>query len=288
MALSMTGYGIAAAKFAEKQITVELRSLNSKQMDVNFRTPPVYRELEADLRALLQELQRGKIDVQITCKCVNASPQLVINETLFLQYLLQFKAIAAAQHADLQISAGDILALPGVIDTQDAAPAEDEKKVLLDCFSAALQSLIAFRKQEGEALIRDILQHVQAIEQLLMQIEPFENERVGNVKIKLQQALAVAVDVAQIDNNRLEQELIYYLEKFDVTEEKTRLRHHCLYFAQTVKEENAGRKLGFIAQEMGREINTLGSKSNHSQMQHIVVQMKDELEKIKEQLLNIL
>jgi uncharacterized protein (TIGR00255 family) len=257
-------------------------------MDVNFITPLVYREVEADLRALLLELQRGKRDVQITCKCVNAAPQLVINESLFSQYLSQFKAIAAARHADLQISAGDILALPGVIDAQEAAPAEDEKRALLDCFSAALQSLIAFRKQEGEALIRDILLHVQTIEQLLLQIEPFENERVENVKTRLQQALAAAVDIAQIDNNRLEQELIYYLEKFDVTEEKTRLRHHCLYFAATVKEENAGRKLGFIAQEMGREINTLGSKSNHSQMQHIVVQMKDELEKIKEQLLNIL
>ncbi|GHT15975.1 hypothetical protein AGMMS4956_17200 [Bacteroidia bacterium] len=284
----MTGFGAAAADFADKRIAVELRSLNSKQLDLNLKIPSCYREIEADIRALLQVLQRGKVEVIVSLQSPQTLAATVINEPLFGEYLSQLKAVAAKYGNDFSITAGDILPLPNVLNTQEKSLTEPEKQVVLECTQKAIGALTAFREQEGCVLIGDILQRVEIILSLLKQITPFEKERIETVKTSLLQALRGITEEFSVDKNRFEQELIYYFEKFDITEEKTRLEQHCKYFTATSKEVGAGRKLGFIAQEMGREINTLGSKSNHSQMQHIVVQMKDELEKIKEQLLNLL
>jgi uncharacterized protein (TIGR00255 family) len=285
----MTGYGIASAQGDNKTITVELRALNSKQLDLMMKLPTSFREAEADVRALLQALERGKIDVLANYKSENNASALGLNEKLFGEYLSRINAVVAGQRVAVQITAGDILKLPGVVDTQDEKMNDSDRTALVAATQSAMQALVAFRKKEGESLMRDILARVLLIEQLLLQTEPYERERTDNIRNKLRQALANNPEIATaIDQNRMEQEMIYYFEKLDVTEEKTRLRQHCRYFAETAEEGGTGRKLGFIVQEMGREINTLGSKANHSAMQHIVVQMKDELEKIKEQTLNIL
>jgi uncharacterized protein (TIGR00255 family) len=289
MTLSMTGFGIAEADCEGKRIVAEVRSLNSKQLDTSIKLPPAYRPLELDVRTMLQTLQRGKIDMFVSYKSTQeTAPMQLINQTLFVQYWQQLKDIEASLHTCLHIKAGDILCLPEVANAVEYAITEKEKSAALDCCSGAIKSLTQFREKEGAILMQDILHRVQLIEHLLMESNPLDMERIENLKERLRQSVASAVELPQIDQNRFEQELIYYLEKFDVTEERTRLMQHCHYFVETANEECAGRKLSFIAQEMGREINTLGSKANHSGLQRIVVQMKDELEKIKEQVLNIL
>lgn len=283
----MTGYGKAEALCSEKKITVELRSVNSKQLDAIIRAPLAYRELEPEIRRRLALLQRGKVEAFITVESSEALPAAAINAELFKSYYGYLKELLSTV-GESAVPVEAILKLPEVIASAKSEVAEEEATCVLGCVDSAVQQLALFREQEGATIMADILQRVALIGELLTQVEPFEAERIASVKVRLRQALDEAVGAAAVDANRFEQELIYYLEKLDVTEEKTRLHSHCSYFVQTASEPGAGRKLGFIAQEMGREINTLGSKANDSNMQRVVVCMKDELEKIKEQLLNVL
>lgn len=282
----MTGYGKAEAMYEEKKITVELRSVNSRQLDIIIKAPPLYRELEQEFRRRLTPLQRGKVEMFISVESSGVSPVASINVEVFKSHYACLKALMI--EIGETISADAILRLPDVVGSSGAELSESEAACALACIDVAVEQLTLFREQEGAAIAADILQRVALIGDLLAQVETFEGARIESVKTRLRQALDEAVGAGAVDANRFEQELIYYLEKLDVTEEKTRLRGHCAYFVQTAKEPGAGRKLGFIAQEMGREINTLGSKANDGDMQRIVINMKDELEKVKEQLLNVL
>ena len=290
MVKSMTGFGKGEAALRNKKITVEIRSLNSKQLDLSLRLPAVYRQSEYEIRNLIaRTIQRGKVDVFVTVESQAVETSARINREVFREYLrqmndtLSFSGIDAGYDAILPV----IMRLPDVVATEAEAISEEEHAALLAAVEAAAAHLDAFREQEGAILIADLLRRVELIEQYKTEVVPFEKARTETVKARILDNLSkLAVDV---DRNRLEQEMIFYLEKLDITEEKVRLDNHCHYFREVAgSEEDAGRKLGFIAQEMGREINTMGSKANEANIQRIVVQMKDELEKIKEQVLNIL
>ena len=292
MLASMTGFGKAETQYNGKNITVEVKSLNSKQLDLNLKVPLIYRDREYEIRNLLaSKLVRGKIDFYINYeekKETSASP---INAGVFKSYYDQLQKIS--DDCKITISAEpviqSILRLPDVLKIEKVEVTDEEWISLFSCINSAIDKLIAFRHQEGKALEKDISERVRLIENLLEQVDPFEKQRIDNVKSRLSENLKSISKEIKVDKDRYEQELIYYLEKMDITEEKVRLRNHCEYFINTLKEEHpVGRKLGFISQEMGREINTLGSKANQTDIQKIVVQMKDELEKIKEQTLNIL
>jgi len=288
----MTGFGKAEIQFNGKNITVEVKSLNSKQLDLNVKTPMIYRDREYDIRNLLtSKLTRGKVDFYINVDEKKENSALPINAGVFKSYYEQIQKISN----DCNISITQepvfqtILRLPDVLKIEKVEVTDEEWNAVFECINAALEKMLLFRQQEGKALEKDITERVRLIEDLLDKIEPFEKQRLETVKNKLQESLKNLGKEIKIDNDRFEQELIYYLEKMDVTEEKVRLRNHCKYFINTVNEDlPVGRKLGFILQEMGREINTLGSKANQADMQKFVVLMKDELEKIKEQSLNIL
>ena len=288
MVKSMTGFGKGEAALRNKKITVEIRSLNSKQLDLSLRLPAVYRQSEYEIRNLIaRTIQRGKVDVFVTVESQAVETSAHINREVFREYLrqmndtLSFSGIDAGYDAILSV----IMRLPDVVATEAEAISEEEHAALLAAVEAAAAHLDAFREQEGAILIADLLRRVELIEQYKTEVVPFEKARTETVKARILDNLSkLAVDV---DRNRLEQEMIFYLEKLDITEEKVRLTNHCNYFREVASsEEGAGRKLGFIAQEMGREINTMGSKANDIQI--LVVKMKDELEKIKEQVLNIL
>ena len=288
MVKSMTGFGKGEAALRNKKITVEIRSLNSKQLDLSLRLPAVYRQSEYEIRNLIaRTIQRGKVDVFVTVESQAVETSARINREVFREYLrqmndtLSFSGIDAGYDAILPV----IMRLPDVVATEAEAISEEEHAALLAAVEAA--HLDAFREQEGAILIADLLCRVELIEQYKTEVVPFEKARTETVKARILDNLSkLAVDV---DRNRLEQEMIFYLEKLDITEEKVRLTNHCNYFREVASsEEGAGRKLGFIAQEMGREINTMGSKANEPNIQILVVKMKDELEKIKEQVLNIL
>lgn len=290
MVKSMTGFGKGEAALRNKKITVEIRSLNSKQLDLSLRLPAVYRQSEYEIRNLIaRTIQRGKVDVFVTVESQAVETSARINREVFREYLrqmndtLSFSGIDAGYDAILPV----IMRLPDVVATEAEAISEEEHAALLAAVEAAAAHLDAFREQEGAILIADLLRRVELIEQYKIEVVPFEKARTETVKARILDNLSkLAVDV---DRNRLEQEMIFYLEKLDITEEKVRLANHCRYFREVAAgEEGAGRKLGFIAQEMGREINTMGSKANESNIQILVVKMKDELEKIKEQVLNIL
>lgn len=290
MVKSMTGFGKGEAALRNKKITVEIRSLNSKQLDLSLRLPAVYRQSEYEIRNLIaRTIQRGKVDVFVTVESQAVKTSARINREVFREYLrqmndtLSFSGIDAGYDAILPV----IMRLPDVVATEAEAISEEEHAALLAAVEAAAAHLDAFREQEGAILIADLLRRVELIEQYKTEVVPFEKARTETVKARILDNLSkLAVDV---DRNRLEQEMIFYLEKLDITEEKVRLTNHCNYFREVASsEEGAGRKLGFIAQEMGREINTMGSKANESNIQILVVKMKDELEKIKEQVLNIL
>ena len=290
MVKSMTGFGKGEAALRNKKITVEIRSLNSKQLDLSLRLPAVYRQSEYEIRNLIaRTIQRGKVDVFVTVESQAVETSARINRELFREYLrqmndtLSFSGIDAGYDAILPV----IMRLPDVVATEAEAISEEEHAALLAAVEAAAAHLDAFREQEGAILIADLLRRVELIEQYKTEVVPFEKARTETVKARILDNLSkLAVDV---DRNRLEQEMIFYLEKLDITEEKVRLTNHCNYFREVASsEEGAGRKLGFIAQEMGREINTMGSKANEPNIQILVVKMKDELEKIKEQVLNIL
>ena len=290
MVKSMTGFGKGEAALRNKKITVEIRSLNSKQLDLSLRLPAVYRQSEYEIRNLIaRTIQRGKVDVFVTVESQAVETSARINREVFREYLrqmndtLSFSGIDAGYDAILPV----IMRLPDVVATEAEAISEEEHAALLAAVEAAAAHLDAFREQEGAILIADLLRRVELIEQYKTEVVPFEKARTETVKARILDNLSkLAVDV---DRNRLEQEMIFYLEKLDITEEKVRLTNHCNYFREVASsEEGAGRKLGFIAQEMGREINTMGSKANEPNIQILVVKMKDELEKIKDQVLNIL
>ena len=290
MVKSMTGFGKGEAALRNKKITVEIRSLNSKQLDLSLRLPAVYRQSEYEIRNLIaRTIQRGKVDVFVTVESQAVETSARINREVFREYLrqmndtLSFSGIDAGYDAILPV----IMRLPDVVATEAEAISEEEHAALLAAVEAAAAHLDAFREQEGAILIADLLRRVELIEQYKTEVVPFEKARTETVKARILDNLSkLAVD---LDRNRLEQEMIFYLEKLDITEEKVRLTNHCNYFREVASsEEGAGRKLGFIAQEMGREINTMGSKANEPNIQILVVKMKDELEKIKEQVLNIL
>lgn len=293
MLVSMTGFGRAEMQLGSKKFTAEIRSLNSKQLDLSIRIPSIYRGIEMDIRSIIaQQLVRGKVDFQLSFEETAESATTPINRDIFEGYLQQIKEIARQLEIDItnESLVQTILKLPDVlrVNGKDVA-GEDELNSVKKLCSNAVESLVNFRKQEGSVLYNDIKNRVLLILDLLQKVEPYEKQRIENVKKRLREALNTLEDDVKINSDRFEQEVIYYLEKLDITEEKVRLKNHCKYFLETVgTDEQVGRKLGFIAQEMGREINTLGSKANHSEIQRIVVLMKDELEKIKEQSLNIL
>ena len=290
MVKSMTGFGKGDATLQNKRITVEIRSLNSKQLDLSLRLPAVYRQSEYELRNVIaRTIQRGKVDVFVSVESQSVETSARINREVFREYLRQMNDTLAFAGIDADYDAilPVIMRLPDVVATESEAISEEEHAALIAAAEAAAAQLDAFRTQEGAILIADLLRRVELIERYRDEVVPFEKARTETIRTRILDNLAKLP--VEVDRNRLEQEMIFYLEKLDITEEKVRLTNHCKYFREVAAgEEGAGRKLGFIAQEMGREINTMGSKANESNIQILVVKMKDELEKIKEQVLNIL
>lgn len=286
---SMTGYGKASCVFDTKDITIEIKTLNSKQADVNLKIPPLYRSKEVEINNILKNrLERGKIDCFITLSYKKGEAKIDINKELFKSYYRQLKEMTQSVGANEIFLTEFLLRRDDVLQAEQGELSREETEVLFSTLNKAIDTLDQYRKTEGEALEVEFLKRVAIIEELSLQVAPFEKNRVPQIKEKLLSRLEELKPI-EADSSRLEQELIYYLEKLDITEERTRLSQHIKYFRQTLASgENVGKKLGFITQEMGREINTLGSKSNDAQMQQLVVKMKDELEKIKEQLANVL
>lgn len=292
MIQSMTGYGKADVHYNGKKIHVEVKSLNSKSMDLSTRIAPLYREKEMELRQLLSKsLERGKVDFTLWVEKDETSAAGTINAEVVANYVGQIRQICKAQSLpELENVWEVVLRMPEAVQVNTAEELTDEEwQVVLSAVNEAIAGLVAFRKQEGEALYKKFTEKVDNIERLLGEIEPYETGRVDKIRQRLLERLQELKGV-DYDKNRLEQELIYYIEKLDISEEKQRLTNHLRYFRETMQESERGlgKKLGFIAQEMGREINTTGSKSNQAEMQNIVVKMKDELEQIKEQVLNVM
>ena len=292
MIQSMTGYGKADVHYNGKKIHVEVKSLNSKSMDLSTRIAPLYREKEMELRQLLSKsLERGKVDFTLWVEKDETSAAGTINAEVVANYVGQIRQICKAQSLPEPENVWEVvLRMPEAVQVNTAEELTDEEwQVVLSAVNEAIAGLVAFRKQEGEALYKKFTEKVDNIERLLGEIEPYETGRVDKIRQRLLERLQELKGV-DYDKNRLEQELIYYIEKLDISEEKQRLTNHLRYFRETMQESERGlgKKLGFIAQEMGREINTTGSKSNQAEMQNIVVKMKDELAQIKEQVLNVM
>lgn len=291
MILSMTGYGKSVVVYNGKKINVEIKSLNSKALDLSTRIAPLYREKEMEIRQAIQtKVIRGKVDFSIWIEKDATTDATTINTALAKNYCEQIKNVAAECQIPLP---GDwflsLLRMPDVMSKVEIETLSDEEwTVARKAIDEAIDALVAFRQQEGAALQKKFGEKIDNIETLLKSIEPYEKSRVEKIRARIVDGLSSIPEV-EYDKNRLEQELIYYIEKLDISEEKQRLANHLNYFRETMAEEGSqGKKLGFIAQEMGREINTTGSKSNNAEMQNIVVKMKDELEQIKEQVLNAL
>ncbi|MDD7129098.1 MAG: YicC family protein [Prevotella sp.] len=300
MILSMTGYGKAVATFNEKKISVEIKSLNSKALDLSTRVAPLYREKEMEIRQMIQQkVIRGKVDFAIWIEKDVATEAAPINVALIENYYNQLQNVAKRLGLSCQeVNGGNIasdwmkvlMRMPDVMSRQEIEELSDEEwTVVRQAIDDALCALVDFRKQEGAALEKKFNEKIDNIEALMLSIEPYEKARVEKIRARIIDGLKTIPEI-EYDKNRLEQELIYYIEKLDISEEKQRLANHLNYFRETMAEVEGGqgKKLGFIAQEMGREINTTGSKSNQAEMQNIVVKMKDELEQIKEQVLNAL
>lgn len=290
MIKSMTGFGKATKTITNKTFTVEIRSVNSKQLDLNLRMPSMYREKEIELRnSVAEKLVRGKTDLSIYFESNGEEKSVQINQELAKIYFDDLLQLAKQVGRENEPLIPSLLRMPDIMKSEKTELDENEWKEILSLIDDAIVQYNQFRSQEGKTLQAEFTARVQSILSLLNHVDPYEKERIETIKERIQKNLADAAGKENIDQNRFEQELIYYLEKFDITEEKVRLKTHCDYFLDTIKDEqDQGRKLNFISQEMGREINTLGSKANHSEIQKLVVQMKDELEKIKEQLLNVL
>ena len=288
MLLSMTGFGKSNGVFESKKISVEIRSLNSKGLDLSLKIASPYRDLETGIRKMLSEnLDRGKVDVGIFIESTNESLNNIINNELATKYYSAIKKLNESWGEAPQDYLSIVLRMPEVLNTQIAELTEEEKKWVLNLVNETCGKLNDFRAQEGAALKKEFELRIGEIRSLLSQIEAFEDIRILQIKERILKGLK-ELEHPGLDQNRLEQEMIFYLEKLDVSEEKMRLTNHLNYFIETMSSPLSGKKLGFIAQELGREINTLGSKSNHGDMQRLVVEMKDNLEKIKEQVLNTL
>jgi uncharacterized protein (TIGR00255 family) len=281
----MTGYGKSVIQLSTKKISIEMKSLNSKNLDLNVRTPSLYREKELSIRKLIaSNLVRGKIDFSLYIEITGEETSTIINKTVVKQYMKQLKNVADGDDIELLQMA---VRLPDALTTERDEIDEDEWSEIASGIDDTLKKILSYRIDEGKSLESEFLDRVENISNLLDQVIEIDPERIDGVRARLEKGIA---DIKEkVDENRFEQELVYYIEKFDITEEKVRLKNHLEYFMKTLNsKESNGKKLGFIGQEMGREINTIGSKSNYAPMQKLVVQMKDELEKIKEQLLNVL
>lgn len=287
----MTGFGKTEFEINSKKITIEIKSLNSKQFDINTRIPQAYREKELDLRREINDtLIRGKIDFSIYVESLGEKGNAIINESVIKGYFSELSRLSS----DLGVPVNDrllevIMRFPDAVRVNYETLDEEEWSIMHEHFQKALNQADSFRKQEGVAMETDLLKNVELIMKLLKEIEPFEQKRIDTIKSRLNENLDSLRLNGSVDVNRFEQELIFYLERLDFNEEKVRLSNHCRYFLDTLREPDSnGRKLSFIAQEIGREINTIGSKANESNIQRIIVQMKDALERIKEQILNVL
>ena len=287
----MTGYGKAECLLADKKLTIEIKSLNSKQLDVNTRLPSLYKEKEINIRQVLaSELERGKVECSFYYELSGEAVSGTINEPVVKDYYQQLYRISGelGLQASLELLS-TVMRMPDTIRTEKPELQETEWTLVEAALRKALEQINIFRKQEGESLDDDLRQRADAIMRKLEEVELYEKERIDQVRERIGKHLEEFGLKESVDENRFEQELIYYIEKLDISEEKVRLANHCKYFLETLEDQGpAGKKLGFISQEMGREINTLGSKANHKELQKLVVEMKDELERIKEQILNVL
>lgn len=291
MLLSMTGYGRATGSFDEKTISVEVRALNSKMTDLKIRLPGEYKEKEVELRKIVNDhAERGKLDIIIDVQNADGAATVSLNEALFRGYHRELTRLTSELGMGQTDLLQAILRIPNVVASMSGEVNEEEWKTVCDTVGKALDNLRAFRGQEGQALETDLRLRVGNILLLLAQVPPFEQDRFQRMRERLRNNMDEAFGKESLDTNRFEQEILYYLEKMDITEEKVRLEQHCRYFIEQVdnQQQSAGRTLNFISQEMGREINTLGAKAYDADIQRLVVQMKDELEKIKEQLANVL
>ena len=291
MLFSMTGFGKATCNYKNKKIVIEIKSLNSKQLDISTRIVGLYREKDIEIRNLIaQNLERGKIDLSLYIEDNNSQTTTFLNQNIISNYKEQIENTCNTLNIPVPANLMEIiLRLPDSLKTESTILEEEEWNAVKELLQEAFSQINNFRKQEGLSLQNMFVSKINNIKKLLDEVEYYEKERVEKIRVRLEENLKSIEDKISIDRNRLEQEMIYYIEKLDVNEEKVRLRNHMNYFIETMqKDEAPGKKLGFIAQEMGREINTLGSKSNHSEMQMLVGKMKDELEQIKEQVLNVL
>jgi uncharacterized protein (TIGR00255 family) len=287
MLKSMTGFGKASGTFQSKKISVEIRSLNSKSMDLNVRIPSLFKELDSAIRKFVSnELGRGKIDVFINLDSIGEESNVSINQGLAKKYFTELKALNDAVGTSTDDYLTLIMRMPDVIENAKEDLSEEEKQWLIALVKEAAQKLNEFRRKEGQDLEREFSERIDEIRGFLSEVHQYEDARIQTIRERMKKGLE-DIDAGH-DENRFEQEMIFYIEKLDISEEKMRLSNHLDYFEETMKLEQSGKKLGFIGQEIGREINTLGSKSNHAEMQKLVIGMKDNLEKIKEQILNTL
>ena len=288
MLKSMTGYGKATGTYQGKKITIEVRSVNSKSLDLNIRCAPFYKELEGEIRRVVgEQLDRGKVDLSLSIDSTGESKNYSINKDLAKAYSSDLKALEEITGKPIDDYATLILRMPDIFVNEKEEIIEEERNWVLSILNDACNKINEFRRQEGVALEKEFEERINDIRHLLNEVPKYEQERIDIIRARMKKSLE-DIDSKSYDDNRFEQELIFYIEKLDVSEEKMRLSNHLDYFLETMKTNVPGKKLGFIGQEIGREINTLGSKSNHAEMQKLVVDMKDNLEKIKEQILNTL
>ncbi len=288
---SMTGFGKATNEITGKKITVEIRSLNSKQLDLNLRIPYLYKEKELELRTeIAKQIERGKVDVSVFTESTQETIPTTLNKSLAKAYYNELKSLSQELNDTNDNLLSLVVKMPDVLkaERETVELDENEWKEVKATINKAIEAFQKFRIDEGNTLAKEFQSRISKIDSLLKEVISFDEQRIETIKKRIKNNLAEVIDVNKIDQNRFEQELIYYIEKLDITEEKLRLKTHLDYFTGTMLELGSGRKLGFISQEIGREINTIGSKANDASMQKLVVQMKDELEKIKEQLLNVL
>ena len=288
---SMTGFGKATAEIPGKKVTVEVRSLNSKQLDLNLRLPYLYKEKELELRAdISKQIERGKVDITVFTEATQDSLPVAINKTLAKTYYKELKALSDELGEGNQNLLAMVVKMPDVMKAEREVVELDEAewKQIKATVDKAIDAFQKFRSDEGKTLSNEFTTRIGLIDNLLVEVVKMDAARVENIRSRIKNSLSEVIEKEKIDQNRFEQELVYYIEKLDITEEKLRLKTHIDYFLNTMNEPASGRKLGFISQEIGREINTIGSKANDASVQKLVVQMKDELEKIKEQLLNVL
>lgn len=285
----MTGFGKSEVTFQDKSFVIQLKSVNSKSADISIKLPGLYREKENEVRSyLIRELQRGKIDLYISTQTSDDSPSFKINKSVLLSYFNDLKEISSGKEISDDVLFSLAGKMPNIMAHENEEPNEEMWSALFSGIERSAQLLTEFRRTEGNTLEKDLQMRITHLLSLLEDIKPYESERIETIKSRLNTQLSQLTNTENINRDRFEQELIYYIEKLDITEEKVRLQSHCKMFTDTINEkESQGRKLGFISQELGREINTIGSKANHPAIQKLVVEMKDELEKIKEQLFNI-